>query len=61
MGKLAIGLIAFGGGVVVGLLAAKMFARVQVEGGVHDLLSTFGLGGGKIEQVIKPLAGDLLV
>jgi len=61
MGKLAVGLIAFGGGIVVGLLAAKLYARSQVEGGVHDLLSAIGLGGGKVDKIAQSLAGDLLV
>lgn len=61
MGKLAVGLIAFAGGIAVGLLAAKMYARSQVEGGVSDLLNAIGLGGGKVEKITKGLAGDLLV
>ncbi len=61
MGKLAVGLIAFAGGVAVGLLAAKIYARSQVEGGIGSIFGALGLGGSKAEKIAKSLGGDLLV
>ncbi len=61
MGKLAVGLIAFGGGVVVGLFAAKLYARSQVQGGIGSVFKALGLGGTALDKIAQDVGGELLV
>jgi hypothetical protein len=58
--KVVIGAIAFVGGVGVGLLAAKLYARYKVESGVSGFLNKIGLGGGTVEAVVTPIFGGLV-
>jgi hypothetical protein len=51
MTKLWIGVLAFAGGVFVGVQVAKAYAQNVISGDVHNVLSKVGLGGGVIEQV----------
>jgi amino acid permease len=60
MTKVWVGVIAFAGGVGVGLLVAKLYARSQVQGGIHSLLDNFGLAGGKVEAVTQALGANLV-
>jgi hypothetical protein len=48
-----VGAIAFVGGVGVGLLVAKVYARQQVRSGLHDALNAVGLGGGRVEAFLS--------
>jgi hypothetical protein len=42
----------FVGGVAVGLAIAKLYARSQWSGAIHDGLAKLGLGGGPIEETV---------
>lgn len=52
--------LAFGAGVAAGLWMAKQYARSTVKENIHDTLSSFGLGGGKIENIVEGLADNLV-
>lgn len=45
----------FAGGVVTGLLIAKLYARSQWSSAIHDGLAKFGIGGGVIEETADRL------
>jgi hypothetical protein len=59
--KLVVGLLAFAGGVAVGLYAAKLYARSQVDDAIHEGLDAINLGGGKIESVAKAILTPAVV
>ena len=40
----------FAGGVVVGLLIAKQYAKIKTESAIGDALDKVGLGGGIIQD-----------
>jgi len=46
--------VIFVGGVVVGLLIAKQYARIKTEGAIHDVLPD-ALRGGVIEEGLNRL------
>lgn len=60
MRTLVIASIAFAGGVGVGLLVAKFYARSKVQGGVDSALDAIGLGGGKVQAVADSLVAGLV-
>jgi hypothetical protein len=60
MGKLWIGLLAFAGGVGVGLVIAKLYARAQVSSGIHAGLDKLGLAGGDVETIVQGLGAQVV-
>jgi hypothetical protein len=60
MTRLWVGVIAFAGGVAVGLFAAKLYAANQVSSGIHGALQSIGLGGGTVEAIAQDLGGRLI-
>lgn len=42
----------FAGGVAVGLVIAKLYARSQWSNAIHDALAKAGLAGGPIEETV---------
>ena len=61
MSKLVVGLLAFSGGVVVGLYAAKLYAEKKTDDVIHNALDKVGLGGGTIENAAKSVLTPLVV
>jgi hypothetical protein len=51
----------FAGGVAVGLYVAKLYARSQVNGAIHEGLDAIGLGGGYIESIAQGLVTPAVV
>jgi hypothetical protein len=51
MSRLWIGVLAFAGGVFVGVQLAKAYAQTVIKNDVHDVLSKVGLEGGTIEDI----------
>jgi hypothetical protein len=47
--------IAFAGGIAVGLLLARTYAKDQVDAKVHSAFAAVGLGGGALEQTATGL------
>lgn len=60
MTRTIFGLVVFAGGVAVGLLIAKEYARYQVQGGIDSALSRVGLGGGAVQGVADSLVPVLV-
>jgi hypothetical protein len=48
--------LAFGGGVAVGLLIAKYYARNKVQGGISDLLTSVGVSQGTANGIAQGIA-----
>lgn len=55
MGKLWIGILAFAGGVFVGVQVAKAYAQNVIKGDISSALDKVGLGGGIIESTADKL------
>lgn len=51
MSRTIVALIAFGGGVAVGLIVAQVYARGQVQSTLDKGLNKIGLGGGTVQSV----------
>ncbi len=60
MSRTIVTVIAFAGGVAVGLLIAKEYARSQVKSGLDSALDTFHLGGGAIQSTADALVPVLV-
>jgi hypothetical protein len=52
MSRVWIGVIAFVGGVGVGLFVAKLYATSKIQGDIDAGLSKVGLGGGAVQSFI---------
>lgn len=61
MSKLVVGLLAFVGGVAVGLYAAKLYAEKKTDDVIHNALDRAGLAGGTVEGIAKSILTPLVV
>lgn len=52
MTRLWVGVIAFVGGVGVGLFVAKLYAQNKIQGDLDSLLNKAGVGGGAIQSFV---------
>lgn len=50
--KLWVGVLAFAGGVAVGLYVAKLYATATITSDVNGLLGKIGLGGGAVQSFV---------
>jgi hypothetical protein len=55
VGKVWVGVLAFAGGVFVGIQIAKAYAQNVVKSDISSVLGSVGLGGGAIESVADKL------
>jgi hypothetical protein len=55
MKTVIVGSLAFVGGVAIGLLVAKLYARQQVTEGAHKFLDSIGLGGGVTQNLVDSI------
>lgn len=61
MTRFWVGVIAFAGGLGVGLYVAKLYAENKVQGDVNSLLGKVGLGGGAVQSFIDASVVPTLV
>lgn len=55
MTRLWVGVLAFAGGVFVGIQVAKIYAQQTVKGDISTALNAVHLGGGTIEKIADAL------
>jgi hypothetical protein len=55
VGKLWVGVLAFAGGVFVGIQVAKLYAQNVIKSDINSVLSPIGLGGGTVEAIADKL------
>lgn len=61
MSPALVGVIAFVGGVGVGLLVAKLYATSKIQGDLDSGLKALGLGGGKVQSFVDGTVVPTLV
>ncbi len=61
MTRLWVGVIAFVGGVGVGLVVAKLYAQSKIQGDLDSVLGKVGLGGGAVQSFVDGTVVPTLV
>lgn len=61
MSRTWVGVLAFAGGVAVGLVIAKLYVKATITGDVDSFLGHIGLGGGAVQAAVDSTVVPFLV